>query len=303
MFRIRLAFGLLLLVFASFSAPSLAASVDQSAWAGLKKEVLLANGIRLAYVELGDPTGEPLLLLHGYTDTSRSWSVLVPYLPGYRLLIPDQRGHGAADAPECCYGPSQFAHDAKLFMDALGAKRAAVAGHSMGSMVAMTMAAEYPDRVSSIILIGSTALAPVQPGAWLYDQVAALSFPLDRNSAFMREWHPSNQPTPVDPDFAEAVMEDILEIRPHVWRSVLRELMHLPVGRHSADVKARVLVLSGGKDPLFPPEHHAALLKAFPKAEAHVFPELGHSPNWERPHAVAAAIDRFLKSAHQGQSK
>jgi pimeloyl-ACP methyl ester carboxylesterase len=303
MSRIRLALGLLLLVVASIGAPALAAPVDQSAWAGQKKDVRLANGIKLAYVELGDPNGEPLLLLHGYTDTSRSWSVMAPHLSGYRLLIPDQRGHGAADAPECCYGPAQFAFDARLFLDALGVTRAAVAGHSLGSMVAMAMAAEYPERVSAIVLIGSTALAPVKPGAWLYDQVAALSFPLDRSSAFMREWHPSNQPTAVDPDFAEAVMEDILLIQPHVWRGVMRELTQLPVARHAADIKARVLILSGGKDPLFPPEHHAALLKAFPKAEAHVFPELGHSPNWEQPNTVAARIDAFLKSSTKGLSK
>jgi pimeloyl-ACP methyl ester carboxylesterase len=98
-------------------------------------------------------------------------------------------------------------------------------------------------------------------------------------------------------------MEDILAIQPHVWRSVMRELMQLPVARHAADVKAPVLILSGGKDPLFPPEHHAALLKAFPHAEAHVFPELGHSPNWEKPEAVSAAIDTFLKSQNQGQAK
>ena len=304
MLRIQLALGLLLLVFASLGAPAVAAPLDQASWSSLKKDVRLANGTRLAYVELGDPQGEPLLLLHGYTDTSRSWSVMVPHLERYRLLIPDQRGHGAADAPECCYGPSQLAYDAKLFMDALDLERAAVAGHSMGSMVAMTMAAEYPDRVSAIVLIGSTALPPVVPGTWLYDQVAALDFPLDRNSAFMKDWHPSNQPTPsVDPLFAEAVMEDILAIKPHVWRSVMRELMQFPVARHAADVKARVLILSGAKDPLFPAEHHAALLKAFPKAEADIFPDLGHSPNWEQPEAVAAAINIFLTADNKGHAK
>jgi pimeloyl-ACP methyl ester carboxylesterase len=301
MSRIQLALGLLLLAIAPLNAPSQAAAVDQSAWAGLKKEVRLANGLRLVYVELGNPKGEPLLLLHGYTDTSRSWSLLVPYLGKYRLLIPDQRGHGAADAPECCYGTSQYAFDAKLFMDALGVDRAAVAGHSMGSMVAITIAAEYPDRVSSIVLIGSTALAPVRQGAWLYDQVAALRWPIERNSDFLRQWHPANQPTPVDAEFAAAAMEDILVIQPHVWRGVMRELTQIPVGRHAADVKVPVLVLSGGKDPLFPPEHHASLLKAFPHAEAHVFPELGHNPNWEQPEAVGAAIDAFLNSTSQGQ--
>ena len=68
----------------------------------------------------------------------------------------------------------------------------------------------------------------------------------------------------------------------------------MPVGRHAADVTAPVLVLSGGKDPLFPAEHHASLLTAFPQAQAHVFPELGHNPIWEEAEAIAAAMIRFL---------
>jgi pimeloyl-ACP methyl ester carboxylesterase len=75
----------------------------------------------------------------------------------------------------------------------------------------------------------------------------------------------------------------------------MRELAEVPIGRHSVDIKAPVLVLSGGKDPLFPAEHHAALLKAFPGATAHVFPELGHNPNWEQPAEIARHIAEFLE--------
>ena len=277
---------------AAAAAP--AAAIDQAGWSSTKKFVQLPNGLKLAYVEAGNPSGEPLLLLHGYTDSSRSWSLVAPYLSKYRLLIPDQRGHGASDAPECCYSLSQFAFDAKLFLDALGIKQAAVAGHSLGSMVAITMAAEYPDRVRSIVLIGSTALAPVQRGGWLYDNALALKGPLDPASQFGKDWHPANQPTPVDAAFAEEVNEEILRIPLHVWHAVMRELAATPVGRHAADVKAPVLILSGGKDPLFPSEHHRSLLTAFPNAHEQVFPELGHNPNWEQPAAVAKRIDAFL---------
>ena len=297
MSRLRIAIALLLFVFASLGGgTAVAAPIDQANWTSMKKEVRLPNGIKLAYVEVGNPKGEPLLLLHGYTDSSRSWSLVAPYLSDYRLLIPDQRGHGAADAPACCYATSNYADDARLFLDALGVERAAVAGHSMGSMVAMTMAAEYPERMSKVILIGSTALAPVKRGDWLFDQVAALKAPLDPKSQFMRDWHPANQPTPVDPVFAKAVMDEMLVIPLHVWRGVMRELAYVPAGRHAADVKAPVLILSGGKDALFPAEHHASLLKTFPQAQAHVFPDLGHNPNWERPELVAAAMNRFLRA-------
>jgi pimeloyl-ACP methyl ester carboxylesterase len=271
-----------------------AASVTQASWNSLKKEIRLSNGLRLSYVELGNPKGEPLLLLHGYTDSSRSWSLVAPHLTRFRLLIPDQRGHGHAEAPACCYGTTQFAYDARLFLDALGIQKAAVAGHSLGSIVAISLAADHPDRVSKLILIGSTALVPVKRGDWLYDNVAALKEPLDRSSQFMRDWNPANQPTPVDPAFAKAVEDEYLRIPRHVWRDVMRELAYVPAGRHAPDVKAPVLILSGGKDPLFPKEHHQALTEAFPHAQAHVFADLGHNPNWEQPERIAAEMARFL---------
>jgi pimeloyl-ACP methyl ester carboxylesterase len=295
--RIRVAFALLACVLMTLGVPAAAQPpVDQASWASLKKEVRLQNGIRLAYIEAGDPKGEPLLLLHGFTDSSRSFSPMVPYLGRYRLLIPDQRGHGASDAPDCCYGSSQFAYDARLFLDALGVKKAAVVGHSLGSMVAISLAADHPERVSKIVLIGSTALVPVKRGDWLYDNATAVKGKLDPSTQFAKDWHPANQPTKVDPAFADAVNDEILRIPGHVWRGVARELSYVPVGRHAADVKAPVLVLSGGKDVLFTAEHHQSLLKAFPHAEARVFADLGHNLNWEQPEAVASAIDLFLKS-------
>ena len=297
--RVKVALALLGLVGASLAVPAVARAdapaIEQSAWPAMKKKVRLANGLTLAYVELGNPDGEPLLLLHGYTDSSRTWSLVAPYLGNYRLLMPDQRGHGASDAPECCYSISQYAHDARLFLDAMGAKRAHVVGHSMGSMVAIAMAADYPDRVSSIGLIGSTVLAPVERGAWLYDNVDSLKWPLDPNSQFMRDWHPANQPTSIDRVFAEAVRAEYMTIPRHVWRGVMRELAEVPIGRHAVDIKVPVLILSGGKDPLFPAEHHAALLKAFPRAEAEIYSELGHNPNWERPADIARRIAQFLE--------
>lgn len=298
MSRIVIGLSLLLLLLAgaigtgeALASPTAA---QQSGWNGLKKRVRLDNGVTLAYVELGNPRGEPLLLLHGYTDTSRSWSLMAPYLAKYRLLIPDQRGHGAADAPACCYSTHVYADDARQFMDALDISRATLIGHSLGSMVAITMAAEYPDRVGKIVLIGSTALTPVRRGDWLFDNAVRVTARPDPNSEFMRDWHPRNQPTPVDPVFAEAVFQELLDVPPHVWRGVMRELADVPVGRHSADVRAPVMIISGGKDPLFPAEHHRSLVEAFPGGEAMVFPDLGHNPLWEEPEAIGRAIASFL---------
>lgn len=299
MTRMTLAFTLLACVLATLAVPAIAQPpgppIDQAGWAERKRTVTLPNGIALAYVELGNPDGPPLLLLHGYTDSSRVWTILAPYLARYRILIPDQRGHGASAAPRCCYALSDFTEDARLFLDAMRVERAAVVGHSMGSLVAQALAAEHPERVTRIALIGSTALAPVTRGNWMWTQIMALRQPIASNAEFLRAWGPQGSPTPVDPAIVPYYEPEIAATPPHVWRSVLRELLDLPAARHAADVRAPVLILSGGRDELFPAEHHAALVAAYPGAEAHVFPALGHNLILERPAEVGPRLAAFLR--------
>ena len=294
MSQIRLALALLLAVLATFATPALARPIDQAGWNARKQQVTLPNGLRLAYVELGDPRGTPVLLLHGYTDSSRVWTILAPQLARHRLIIPDQRGHGASEAPACCYSATQLAEDARLLLDALGVERSAVVGHSMGSLVAQTMAAEHPERVTRIALIGSTALAPVTRGNWMWEQIMALRAPIASHGEFLRAWGPQSSPTPVDAELMRWYEPEIAATAPHVWRAVLRELLDVPSARHAADVRAPVLILSGGRDELFPAEHHRALVAAYSRAEAHVFADLGHNLILERPHEVGPVLVRFL---------
>src|SRR5687768_12535313 len=291
--RIRLAIAAALSLLA-FS-PAAAEPIDQAGWSERKRHVTLPNGVRLAYVELGDPRGSPVLLLHGYTDSSRVWTILAPQLARHRLIVPDQRGHGASDAPACCYSMSQMADDARLLLDALGVDQAAVVGHSMGSMVAQVMAAEHPERVTRIALIGSTALAPVQRGNWMWEQIMALREPIAGNAEFLRQWGPQASPTPVDAEMVRWYEPEIAATAPHVWRGVIRELVAVPLGRHAADVRAPVLILSGGRDELFPAEHHRALVEAYPGAQAHVFADLGHNLILERPDEVGPVLAAFLR--------
>jgi len=294
MTRLLLLLALLVGAATGIATPAAAEPIDQAGWAERKREVVLPNGLRMAYVELGNPDGRPLLLLHGYTDSSRTWTILAPYLAEYRLLIPDQRGHGASDVPACCYAMSDLAEDARLFLDALGVRRAAVVGHSMGSMVAQVLAAEHPDRVERLVLIGSTALVAVRRDDWMWRQVMGLREPIASNREFLRAWGPGGTPTPVDPVFTRYADRDIAAVAPLVWRSVLRELVDVPIGRYAPDIAAPVLILSGGRDELFPPAHHRALVAAFPGARDHVFADLGHNLIWERPEEVAPVLVAFL---------
>lgn len=290
--RLRVASLLLMLMF--MPMPAFATPVDQAGWNARKQTQTLPNGITLAYVEMGDPEGSPVILLHGWTDTSRSFSLIAPHLAKNRLIILDQRGHGASSKPECCYSLANFAYDVTLFMDAKGIDRAAIVGHSLGSMVAQLLAADYPDRVTRLGLVGSTALAPIQRGDWLWTNVSALAQPIDANSDFIRAFGPAGNPTPVDPAFAAQVTAELVAVPLHVWRGVLRELTDVPVGRVAADIKAPALIIAGGKDELFGAAHQDALRKALPHAEYRVFAELGHNPIWEWHEAVGKTLAEFL---------
>ena len=298
MSRVIIATALLFCALLTLSVPAVAQpagpAIDQASWTARKRIVALPNGVRLAYVELGNPAGRPLLLLHGFTDSSRVWTILAPYLAGHRVLIPDQRGHGGSSAPRCCYAISDFTEDARLFLDAMGVERAAVVGHSLGSMVAQSLAADHPERVTRIVLIGSTALVPVTRGNWLWTQIMALREPIAANTEFLRLWGPRSSPTPVDPALIPYYEPEIAATPPHVWRAVLRNLTDVPAARHAADVRAPVQILSGGRDELFTAEHHAALVAAYPRAEAHVFPALGHNLILERPAELGPVLARFL---------
>jgi pimeloyl-ACP methyl ester carboxylesterase len=287
-------FSILITLLLLLAAPSLAAPIDQSKWNARKQSALLANGVTLSYVELGNPTGPPVLLLHGWTDSSRAWTIAAPYLEEYRLLIPDQRGHGGSDKPDCCYSLSNFAYDAKLLLDAKGIAQAAVVGHSLGSLVGQALAADHPERVSRLILIGSTAMPPVKRDDWLWRSVKDFKGPVDPDSGFMREWSASASPTPVDRAYLAYADPEVAAVPLHVWRRVLRELTDSSTAALAADIKAPTLILSGGKDSLFPAEHHRALAKALPQAQAKVLPDLGHNLILERPEEVGPAIRDFL---------
>lgn len=90
----------------------------------------LATGVRLHYAEQGDPNGESIIFLHGYSDSWFSFSRVFPLLsPEYHAFALTQRGHGDSDKPECCYTLDDFAADVDVFMEAVGIESATLVGH------------------------------------------------------------------------------------------------------------------------------------------------------------------------------
>lgn len=118
----------------------------------------------------GPLDGPVVIALHGFPQTSGSWSAVTPLLTdaGYRVLAPDQRGYspGARPAAVDDYTMDRLCADALALADAAGADRFHVLGHDWGAAVAWALAADRPERVASL-----TAVSVPHPGALVRSMV------------------------------------------------------------------------------------------------------------------------------------
>ena len=279
------------------AAPPL--KIDLDAFDAMKKSVQLPNSMHLAYIDMGDPHGRPVVLIHGYTDNARDWVPLIPYLSkSYRLIVVDIRGHGRSDKPECCYARIDFAYDIKLLLDVLHIPKADLVGHSLGSLITQACAEQWPERVRKVVLISSTAgprpgSLPRKPAFDYAAEIRRLKEPIDPDSPFMIAWWAS--PKPVNAEFIRRQRRDAAAIPLAVWLAVLDQGAGFSdLQRGLPKLTAPALLIWGSDDPIMEEEGRQTLREALPHAQVRILPGLGHNPFWEDPQAVADVVNRFL---------
>ena len=108
--------------------------------------------LRMHYLQRG--TGDPVVLIHGFPETSYSWRhQLAALSEHYAVFAPDTRGFGQTDKPGTCVTRQILAQDVINFMDALGIERAAIVGHDWGGIIAFKLAIDWPHRVTRLALL------------------------------------------------------------------------------------------------------------------------------------------------------
>jgi pimeloyl-ACP methyl ester carboxylesterase len=112
------------------------------------------NGVTLHYLQVGKGSESPVVLLHGYAETSHMWRPLMLQLADRHVVIaPDLRGAGSSSKPEGGYDKKTMAQDIHALVESLGYPKVKIVGHDIGLMVAYAYAAQYPDEVESIVLM------------------------------------------------------------------------------------------------------------------------------------------------------
>jgi pimeloyl-ACP methyl ester carboxylesterase len=110
------------------------------------------NGVRLHYLCAGQ--GDPVVLLHGYAETSHMWRPLIAKLAQrHTVIAPDLRGFGESSIPDDGFTKATMAQDVHALAQSLGYERISVVGHDIGLMVAYAYAAQYPREVERIALM------------------------------------------------------------------------------------------------------------------------------------------------------
>src|SRR5260221_7054793 len=110
------------------------------------------NGVRLHYLVAGK--GDPVVLLHGYAQTSHMWLPLISKLADkHTVIAPDLRGFGQSSAPSGGYAKAAMAQDIHALVKSLNYDRIRLVGHDIGLMVAYGYAAQYPNEVDRLVLM------------------------------------------------------------------------------------------------------------------------------------------------------
>jgi len=264
------------------------------------------NGVQL-YYELHGDSGEPLVLVHGYTGDITDWRHQLPaFSRAHRVLVMDNRGHGRSEAPpdRSAYSIEQMASDVQALTHQLGFERFHLLGHSMGGAIVQEIALQAPERLLSLTLQNtadsfSDAFNNPQLAAWRDWRFRVAE---EQGMAAVARMQPPFPPPPHMP------VERLEETKARLANMSLDAFIGAWHGlsswqgahRRAQDIRLPTLVIWGDLDTRFIIDACERLVKAIPNAEPAVIPECGHSPQYERPPLFNAALAAFLERVSAG---
>ncbi len=285
-------------------------SISQDEWLESKQFVNLSTGIKMAYVEMGNPDGEVVILQHGMTDNSRSWSLAVPYFieAGYHVYLPDLRGMGKSDQPDGYYTTITYATDMEAFFNAVGIDKAIVIGHSLGSFTVQTFALLFPERCEKVVLVSSIPVKQYQTQSliYLYDTyIEPLKDDEHPSDDFMDYWYDCTfkENNAIEVEFDKMIAglkRESKALKKNTWKNILLGLAATDLdGLYSKfDTNIKVLLLHGDDDTMTKNEYQDELkqLLNIDNNSYKNYEDVGHNIQFEIPEQSSKDIIKWLKN-------
>lgn len=252
---------------------------------------------RIAYEIHGD--GPLVVTSPGMGDLRQTWRFLSPALvsAGYRVADADLRGHGDSDTIFATYGDAETGSDLIALIEHLG-HPAVIIGNSMSAGAAVWAAAERPDLVRGLVLVGPFVRDPQTPAIMKALMRVALAAPIAARltwNAYLPKLYAGREPE----DFA-AYHDQVSAAlkRPGYARtfSQTTRLSHQVAAERLPSVTQPMLIVMGELDPDFPePAAEAQWIASGKDATILMVPNAGHYPQSQRPNIVTPGVLAFLK--------
>jgi pyruvate dehydrogenase E2 component (dihydrolipoamide acetyltransferase) len=247
----------------------------------------------LRYLRQGDG-GEPVVLLHGFGGDLNNWLFTAPALAGERAVYAlDLPGHGGSSKDVGSGALDVLARAVLQFLGAEGLERVHLIGHSLGGLVAATVALEHPERVRSLTLVAGAGLGEEINRDYVEGFVSASS---------RRELKPVLQLLFADESLVtRQLVEDVLKYKRidgvgEALRAIADGMadeggQRTVIADRLGELEAPLLVVWGREDRIFPVAHAERLPR---DADLHVLDGVGHAPHMEAAGEVNRILERFL---------
>jgi len=265
-----------------------------------------ANGIKTNYLQAG--TGDPVILIHGSgpgVTSYANWRLVLPALAeNFRVVAPDMVGFGFSERPANIeYGIQAWADQVVGLMDTLELPKTHLVGNSFGGAIALRIAAQHPDRVGKLVLMGSMGVPfPITKGlerVWGYEpsfenmrkvlDVFAYSRDLVNDELAEVRYQAS-----IQPGFQESFAAMFPAPRQR-WVEAMctpeDEIRQLP---------HRTLIVHGREDQVIPVQTSLRLMELIDNADLRVFSHCGHWSMIERTKDFNRNVSEFCSSASVG---
>ncbi len=254
-----------------------------------------------------DGSGPPLLLIAGSCSDSASWGPIVaPLSERFTVIRPDNRTCGRTTPWNAPASVRIWANDFVALLDHLDVGPAHVAGHSLGGLIALQLAAAFPTHAASLMLLAYTP-RKWQRNVTLFDTLAELRKPDLPPDLWLRAFFPwlFHPRLFEDPQAVEAAVANSLaypyaqSAQAMKWQA--DRAREFDLGPMVRSVKQPVHAIYGRDDLLMPVGPACEAIKAINHATFEVIDECGHSIHWDQPQAVTASMLSFLGAQEQRQ--
>lgn len=250
------------------------------------------NNTQLGYLDIG--FGENCLFLHGNRDCKEVFKRMIPFLKNeYHMMFMDYRGHGESDICIDGFGYDQFILDIDTLLCEKNVKKINLIGHSLGGVLSLLYYLKFPEKVNSIVLMGTSSHFVSKFKRPKRGTVITQSCIKDTNALAKPFFF-----TPTNKDVEKEIVNNWSNLSATTHENMIK-MGHIDLRCMLEQVKCNVLLIVGGQDKICSVEEGEYMNSKIPNSSLKIIPNTGHYMFMENPQMTSSLINEFLGKFHK----